>query len=654
MVDTALSVSSSVLATLLATGSTDQPAAGSTAAKPADPFAALLANVTDGKPGVGVASRTDTLHAADPMAALLAGTAAISAPPAGTPPSKIAPIVASQPLAETASPVVPSDPAGKAPVQTKAKNGDDADDGESEPGDQGKDPLADAIASGATAVLALAPTIVAAPAPAPVAAEPATPRPIRIDTPAAPVARARLATIPRQDEPVAPLPVASDLNPVLVPSANGSARPDGAQPKAVQSDFIPPEPVRSEAVHPAVVQREITQLKIAQPDAAQPDPGAPEPAEADTVRPLRQESQPAEAPVTVTFVERLKPTPQPDPSQDVTSAAQPQPASPDPDPAAPAPVRSEGNSPGPQPSTAVSTDIVRLADAAAAGITPLPQDDTAAPKQTPSAPIATTAPPPDAQPTAQPVTASPGRGETPPVQAPARRRSVEASAPRRTGDARRRADVATTESNIGIAGPRPAEAGAASQPAAIAGAQPKGDAIIQQTLTIGRDGAWLDKLARDIANTSNGGDLQFKLDPQHLGSLTVAIAQTADGASIRLTADNDTARNLLLDAQPKLLAEARAQGLKVSETHVDLNQNQAQNQNQGQNQQGRHDQPQAHVQTASQDLSRWAQGGSGQNGAQNGQNRQSSPGHQPFVSNLRRKAEAESESSQGDSGALYA
>ncbi len=73
--------------------------------------------------------------------------------------------------------------------------------------------------------------------------------------------------------------------------------------------------------------------------------------------------------------------------------------------------------------------------------------------------------------------------------------------------------------------------------------------------------------------------------------------------------------------------------MKVSDTHVDLN-----NQNQG----------------SAQDKSRWAQGNAGQNSAQNGQNRQSSPSHQPFVSNLGRKAEAESESRQRDADELYA
>jgi flagellar hook-length control protein FliK len=224
-----------------------------------------------------------------------------------------------------------------------------------------------------------------------------------------------------------------------------------------------------------------------------------------------------------------------------------------------------------------------------------------------------------------------------PVQAPARSRSDEIAAPRRAGDTRKRVDSAAADAIS--AGSRTAEPAVAfgRETATI---QPKGDAVVEQTLTVARDGAWLDTLARDIANSAgNDGNLQFKLEPQNLGALTVAISQSEDGASIRMTADNDTTRNLLLDAQPKLIAEARAQGLKVSDTHVDLKQDQNQSQNQ----------------SANQDASRWAQGNAGQNGtAQNGQNRQSSPAHQPFVSNLGRKTGAESESLEGDSDALYA
>ena len=39
-----------------------------------------------------------------------------------------------------------------------------------------------------------------------------------------------------------------------------------------------------------------------------------------------------------------------------------------------------------------------------------------------------------------------------------------------------------------------------------------------------------------------------------------------------MTADTDQTRAIIADAQPRLLAEVRAQGLRVTESHVDLNQ----------------------------------------------------------------------------------
>jgi hypothetical protein len=81
----------------------------------------------------------------------------------------------------------------------------------------------------------------------------------------------------------------------------------------------------------------------------------------------------------------------------------------------------------------------------------------------------------------------------------------------------------------------------------------------------------------------------------------------------------------------------------VSDAQVDVRQDDRQSQNQGSNP----------------DHQRWAHnqhgpaGQQAQNG-QNGQNRQSSPEHKPFVSNLRRKADAESESADRDSDARYA
>ncbi len=97
------------------------------------------------------------------------------------------------------------------------------------------------------------------------------------------------------------------------------------------------------------------------------------------------------------------------------------------------------------------------------------------------------------------------------------------------------------------------------------------DLAVERQLDIARDGAWLDQLTRDIVRTASAeGNLRFKLNPENLGSLQVEVTQGQNGASVRLTADTEAARTIIADARPQLIAEARAQGLRIAETHVDL------------------------------------------------------------------------------------
>lgn len=101
------------------------------------------------------------------------------------------------------------------------------------------------------------------------------------------------------------------------------------------------------------------------------------------------------------------------------------------------------------------------------------------------------------------------------------------------------------------------------------------DQIVNRELDLAKDGRWLDQLARDISQTATrDGQLRFQLNPEHLGALTIEIANSASGTAIRMTTESDQARAIIADAQPRLLAEVRAQGLRVSESHVDLNQQQ--------------------------------------------------------------------------------
>lgn len=98
------------------------------------------------------------------------------------------------------------------------------------------------------------------------------------------------------------------------------------------------------------------------------------------------------------------------------------------------------------------------------------------------------------------------------------------------------------------------------------------DSVVTRHLAVARDGQWLDSLAKDIAATGgSNSNLSFTLSPEHLGSLKVDILSGSDGASVHMTTDNDTARNIILDAQPRLAAEARAQGLTLKETSVSTN-----------------------------------------------------------------------------------
>jgi flagellar hook-length control protein FliK len=132
-------------------------------------------------------------------------------------------------------------------------------------------------------------------------------------------------------------------------------------------------------------------------------------------------------------------------------------------------------------------------------------------------------------------------------------------------------DSATTGTTFGIA--------PATTPAAPAAAAPGTDMVqtnpaeelAKHHLDLARDTQWLDTLARDIARAAQSDNLlRFQLNPEHLGSLKVELLNGAHGTSVKLTADTEAARAILADAQPRLIAEARAQGLRISEAQVDL------------------------------------------------------------------------------------
>jgi len=193
------------------------------------------------------------------------------------------------------------------------------------------------------------------------------------------------------------------------------------------------------------------------------------------------------------------------------------------------------------------------------------------------------------------------------------------------------AQIATPIVDASIAGFQP------GQPATPATTPVEGSApaashtemAVDRHLDLARDTQWLDRLARDISQAAHReGHLRFQLNPENLGALTVEIANGAAGTAIKLTAETDHARSIIADAQPQLIAEVRAQGLRVSETHVELNQQQQQ-----------------------------AGGGSASaHGGQHAHQQQHRPSgdHQPFERTQARSRDEAGDSAPQDDGELYA
>jgi flagellar hook-length control protein FliK len=147
-----------------------------------------------------------------------------------------------------------------------------------------------------------------------------------------------------------------------------------------------------------------------------------------------------------------------------------------------------------------------------------------------------------------------------------------ASALQAVREARPTSPIADTAASISdIAAPAVIAIPPAPAPAAPLQPREADAAAPDRALDLANDAEWLDRLARDIAQAAgNEGTIRFRLHPQTLGHLRVELSQGDHGTSIRLTADTEQARAILADAQPRLVAEARAQGVRIAETHVDL------------------------------------------------------------------------------------
>lgn len=66
-----------------------------------------------------------------------------------------------------------------------------------------------------------------------------------------------------------------------------------------------------------------------------------------------------------------------------------------------------------------------------------------------------------------------------------------------------------------------------------------------------------------------GGSARVEAWTQTLGPVAIEVARGADGLAITLGARTDETRTLLADAQPRLVADARAAGLALSQSRVD-------------------------------------------------------------------------------------
>jgi flagellar hook-length control protein FliK len=243
--------------------------------------------------------------------------------------------------------------------------------------------------------------------------------------------------------------------------------------------------------------------------------------------------------------------------------------------AAAAPAPSPTPVASPPAATPVSTGKVRQVKPDAQGAETGPETDSGQPAPAPEMPAkdviaaakraieaALRPAKPGAGPEAAPKLAQPAA----PPAAPIAQAPKEASAPAPAAAiAVPLADLSASAASAALAMP--------AAPAPITSAQPREAAApaTDRALDLAGDAAWLDRLARDIAQAAgNEGVIRFRLHPQTLGHLRVELSQGDRGTSVRLTADTEQARYILADAQPRLVAEARAQGVRIAESHVDL------------------------------------------------------------------------------------
>lgn len=95
------------------------------------------------------------------------------------------------------------------------------------------------------------------------------------------------------------------------------------------------------------------------------------------------------------------------------------------------------------------------------------------------------------------------------------------------------------------------------------------DIVADRQLDLVRNEQWLGELARDIADSSGDNQkLNFKLMPPQLGRLDVDLSRSHHGLSLTIRTETDSAQAILTAAQPRLVEEMRAQGVKLADTQM--------------------------------------------------------------------------------------
>ena len=71
-----------------------------------------------------------------------------------------------------------------------------------------------------------------------------------------------------------------------------------------------------------------------------------------------------------------------------------------------------------------------------------------------------------------------------------------------------------------------------------------------------------------LRDTADAADTRIRLIPDALGSIDVAVRHDGDRVHVRFTAEHDTTRMLIAEAQPRLTELAAARGVRIGETSV--------------------------------------------------------------------------------------